>query len=136
VRDAGHVVVRAGERAVDPGDAALLAEAVAQGRNFVTKHHDTGTFFHRGLHARGGVLALDDLDVAVADTSLIPGGLAMHQARLDRSMFHRSGTAGVRESRGEATAWQAERNKKHAKADWQFTTAYARVKLKRLYPSI
>jgi hypothetical protein len=33
-------------------------------------------------------------------------------------------------------AWEAERNNKHAKADWQFTTADARVKLKRLYPSI
>jgi hypothetical protein len=30
----------------------------------------------------------------------------------------------------EAAAWTAQRNKKHAKADWQFTTADARVKLK------
>jgi uncharacterized small protein (DUF1192 family) len=36
----------------------------------------------------------------------------------------------------EVAAWQAERNKKHAKADWQFTTADARVRLKRLYPSL
>ena len=36
----------------------------------------------------------------------------------------------------EVAAWQAERNKKHAKADWQFTTADARVKLKRLYPAL
>ena len=34
----------------------------------------------------------------------------------------------------EVTAWQNHRNKHHAKADWQFTTANARVKLKRLYP--
>jgi DDE superfamily endonuclease len=34
----------------------------------------------------------------------------------------------------EVTAWQDHRNKRHAKADWQFTTANARVKLKRLYP--
>ena len=34
----------------------------------------------------------------------------------------------------EAAAWQDNRNKHHAKADWQFTTADARVKLKRLYP--
>jgi uncharacterized small protein (DUF1192 family) len=34
----------------------------------------------------------------------------------------------------EVAAWEARRNKKHAKADWQFTTADARVKLKRLYP--
>jgi hypothetical protein len=36
----------------------------------------------------------------------------------------------------ELTAWEAARNKHHAKADWQFTTADARIKLKRLYPSI
>jgi uncharacterized small protein (DUF1192 family) len=35
----------------------------------------------------------------------------------------------------EVAAWQADRNKKHTKADWQFTTADARVKLKRLYPA-
>jgi hypothetical protein len=35
----------------------------------------------------------------------------------------------------EVAAWQVERNKKHTKADWQFTTADARVKLKRLYPA-
>ena len=36
----------------------------------------------------------------------------------------------------EVGAWQNSRNKNHAKADWQFTTADARVKLKRLYPTI
>jgi hypothetical protein len=36
----------------------------------------------------------------------------------------------------EVAAWQAERSKKHAKGDWQFTTADARVRLKRLYPSL
>ena len=36
----------------------------------------------------------------------------------------------------EVGAWQDSRNKNHAKADWQFTTADARVKLKRLYPTI
>jgi hypothetical protein len=35
----------------------------------------------------------------------------------------------------EVAAWEEARNKKHAKADWQFTTADARIKLKRLYPS-
>jgi len=35
----------------------------------------------------------------------------------------------------EATAWQKQRNKHHAKANWQFTTADARVKLKTLYPT-
>jgi hypothetical protein len=34
----------------------------------------------------------------------------------------------------EVAAWEANRNKYHAKANWQFRTADARVKLKRLYP--
>ena len=36
----------------------------------------------------------------------------------------------------EVAAWQDDRNKNHAKADWQFTTADARIKLKRLYPAM
>jgi DDE superfamily endonuclease len=36
----------------------------------------------------------------------------------------------------EVAAWQDSRNNKHAKADWQFTTADARIKLKRLYPAL
>ena len=36
----------------------------------------------------------------------------------------------------EVEAWEADRNRKQAKADWQFTTADARVKLKRLYPAL
>jgi hypothetical protein len=36
----------------------------------------------------------------------------------------------------EVAAWQNDRNNKHTKADWQFTTADARVKLKRLYPAL
>jgi len=36
----------------------------------------------------------------------------------------------------EITAWQEERNKIHATVDWQFTTDDARIKLKKLYPSI
>ena len=36
----------------------------------------------------------------------------------------------------EVAAWEVRRNKGHTKADWQFTTANARVKLKRLYPSL
>ena len=34
----------------------------------------------------------------------------------------------------EVAAWQSRRNECQAKVDWQFTTADARVKLKRLYP--
>jgi DDE superfamily endonuclease len=36
----------------------------------------------------------------------------------------------------EVAAWEHARNKKHVKTDWQFTTADARLKLKRLYPAM
>ena len=36
----------------------------------------------------------------------------------------------------EVAAWEESRNKKHVKADWQFTTTDARVNLKRLYPAL
>jgi uncharacterized small protein (DUF1192 family) len=38
--------------------------------------------------------------------------------------------------KAEVEAWEADRNSKHAKANWQFTTEEARVKLKRLYPAL
>ena len=34
----------------------------------------------------------------------------------------------------EIAAWEENRNRHHAQANWQFTTANARVRLKRLYP--
>jgi len=36
----------------------------------------------------------------------------------------------------EVNAWQNQRNNKNAKINWQFTTDDARIKLKRLYPSL
>ena len=35
----------------------------------------------------------------------------------------------------EIAAWEKDRNKHHTKADWQFTTVDARIKLKYLYPT-
>jgi hypothetical protein len=36
----------------------------------------------------------------------------------------------------ELASWEDNRNENHTKADWQFKTANARVKLKRLYPAL
>ena len=36
----------------------------------------------------------------------------------------------------EVAAWEASRNKKQVKTDWHFSTADARVNLKRLYPAL
>ena len=38
--------------------------------------------------------------------------------------------------RDEVAAWQASRDRIQAKINWQFTTDDARVKLKRLYPTL
>jgi hypothetical protein len=38
--------------------------------------------------------------------------------------------------RREVAAWKADRNAAGAKVNWQFTTADARIKLRRLYPSL
>jgi hypothetical protein len=38
--------------------------------------------------------------------------------------------------KSEVTAWQHDRNNKEACINWQFTNDKARVKLKRLYPTI
>jgi DDE superfamily endonuclease len=38
--------------------------------------------------------------------------------------------------RREVTAWEAKRNRAQVRVDWQFTTADARIKLKRLYPKL
>jgi hypothetical protein len=36
----------------------------------------------------------------------------------------------------ETNAWETDRNQSEATVDWRFTTADARIKLKKLYPSI
>lgn len=42
----------------------------------------------------------------------------------------------IKEIKEEVLAWQENRNDKKNKIDWQFTTSDARIKLKKLYPSI
>ena len=42
----------------------------------------------------------------------------------------------IEEMRSETAAWQAQRNNLQATIDWQFTTEDARIKLKRLYPTL
>ena len=42
----------------------------------------------------------------------------------------------IQKIKEEVAAWQKNRNNKNSKINWQFTNKEARVKLKRLYPSI
>jgi hypothetical protein len=40
------------------------------------------------------------------------------------------------ELRREVAAWEADRNERAVEVRWRFTTAEARIKLHRLYPSL
>jgi DDE superfamily endonuclease len=59
---------------------------------------------------------------------------AIEFSALARSLPERVGDKAALERH--AAAWEHQRNAAQAKADWQFTTADARVKLRKLYPSL
>lgn len=42
----------------------------------------------------------------------------------------------IEELKQETSAWATQRNARQVKVDWRFTNANARIKLKRLYPSV
>lgn len=44
--------------------------------------------------------------------------------------------ATIKKIKEEVEAWQSNRNNKNSKINWQFTTKDARIKLKKLYPSV
>ena len=48
----------------------------------------------------------------------------------------RSRTESIAYLQSESMAWAEKRNAQEAKVDWRFTTKDARIKLKRLYPSV
>jgi predicted nuclease of predicted toxin-antitoxin system len=98
LRAARHDVVYVGERSLDPGDHALLAEAAAEDRVFVTKDHDIGTLVHRDQQPHCGVLLIDDLGDPAAETDSILAALASHHDRLTGGAFLRVDPAGIRES--------------------------------------
>jgi hypothetical protein len=53
---------------------------------------------------------------------------------LARDLPERTGTRAMLEQR--IGAWEQHRNRAGIKADWQFTTSHARIKLRKLYPTI
>jgi DDE superfamily endonuclease len=66
-------------------------------------------------------------------------GSWLNMAEIELSILHRQcldGRLPDKETvQREAAAWEAERNAARMTVDWRFTTADARIKLKRLYPS-
>ena len=53
---------------------------------------------------------------------------------LARDLPERVGTRAALEQR--VVAWEQRRNRAGVKADWQFTTDKARIKLRKLYPTV
>lgn len=96
LRAAGHDVIYSGERASDPGDAVLLAEAATDGRIFVTKDHDIGELVFARDAAHRGVVLIDDLGDANEEASLLLAALANHEAELEAGTFVRIDLSGAR----------------------------------------
>jgi hypothetical protein len=67
-------------------------------------------------------------------------GSWLNVAEIELSVLKRQCLAGripkMEIMRNEVKAWNLARNTKQTKVDWQFTTADARIKLKRLYPKL
>ena len=60
LRDGGHEVLDAGESSSDPGDAELLAIAVAEDRILITIDKDFGLLVFAGQHQHRGMVRLPD----------------------------------------------------------------------------
>jgi predicted nuclease of predicted toxin-antitoxin system len=98
LRDMGHDVVYVAERASDPGDSALLAEASKDGRIFVGKDRDVGALVHRDSRSHCGVFLLDDLGSAVEEAESIVSTFGTHGQQLAAGAFVRAGYGGIRQS--------------------------------------
>lgn len=96
LREDGHDVVYSAERSSDPGDAALLAEAHADRRIFITKDHDIGALVFRDSAPHAGVLLIDDLANIAGEIDLLRACLQSHRAALAEGAFVRADASGVR----------------------------------------
>ena len=67
-------------------------------------------------------------------------GSWLNMAEIEMSVMSRQCLAdrmgNIQRLEGEVMAWAENRNSKDSKVDWRFTTANARIKLKKLYPTI
>ena len=67
-------------------------------------------------------------------------GSWLNMAEIEMSVMSRQCLAdrmgNIQRLEGEVMSWVENRNSKDSKVDWRFTTANARIKLKKLYPTI
>ncbi len=99
LREDGHDVAYTGERPVDPGDLAILAESVADDRVLVTKDHDIGTLVFNEGKPHSGVLLIDDLGSAVEELALLRSAIQAIGNELASGAFVRAGASGIRVAR-------------------------------------
>jgi len=100
LRTQGHDIVHTAERAVDPGDAAIMSEAHASARVLLTKDNDIGALVFRDGMAHAGVLLFDDLGSAEDEATLLVENLRVWEKELGASGFVRAGKWGSRLAAG------------------------------------
>lgn len=96
LRQDGHDVVYSAERALDPGDAELLAEALATRRIFITKDHDIGALVFRDGAQHAGVLLIDDRGNVAEETTLLLECVRAYGDALSAGGFVRVDVTGAR----------------------------------------
>jgi predicted nuclease of predicted toxin-antitoxin system len=94
LRAEGYDVVYASERQVDLGDAALLAEAFADQRVFVTKDHDLGTIVFLDGAPHCGILLVDDFGRPAAEAEMLRRLLLEYAEALNEGAFVRADADG------------------------------------------
>lgn len=95
LRTDGHDLVTVAERGADPGDAAILALAVAEGRAILTIDTDFGALVFRDGAPRVGVLRLKAASAAVL-AERASALIAAHGDELEAGAFVTDDGDGVR----------------------------------------
>lgn len=99
------------------------------------KTHSTGAFYDT-FEAKEAKRLMDKIEFVYTPKH----GSWLNMAEIELNVLSRQclkrHIADIREVKKEITAWQKNRNKKKNKIEWRFTTKDARIKLKRLYPSV
>lgn len=101
LRARAHDLIYVAERDIDPGDLAILGEAYASNRVFLTKDQGIGALVFRDRAAHAGVLLIDDLGSPQDETRLLSEQLELRGTQLAAGAFARAGSWGSRIATGD-----------------------------------
>jgi hypothetical protein len=104
-------------------DDAPFLETLRNGEDQQPGTVDAGRLQDAG--GRGGAIAVGEQAVVAESELAVLSGQCLSRRIPDRASLE-----------AEVAAWLTRHNANHAKADWRFTAADARIKLKSLYPSL